>query len=117
MRAAGTDGVCSFGVASETKVKGEKVTTWVDCSLWGKRGEALCQYLTKGVKVTVIGELSMREHNGKTYLQVKVSEIAMQGGGERKGGAASSSKPKEVGGGGFDDQDYGAPIDGDDIPF
>ena len=116
MREAGSGNVCSFSVASETKVKGEKIISWLDCAIWGQRGEALCQYLTKGTKVTVVGELSTREHNGKTYMQVRVSEIALQGGGERKDRAAPSDKPKETGGGGFADQDYGAP-DGDDIPF
>ncbi len=117
VRAAGKDNVCSFAVASESKVKGEKVTSWCDCSLFGKRGEALCQYLTKGTKVTVVGELSTREHNGKTYLQVRVSEIAMQGGGgDRKGGSAAIEKPKSAGGG-YDSADYAESVDDDPIPF
>lgn len=119
LRQAGSDQVCSFGVASESKVKGAKVTTWIDCSVWGKRGEALCQYLTKGSKVTVVGELGTREHNGKTYLTVRVSEIAMQGGGAKPTGGGES---KSSGGGGYDDQDYGGgggskDANGDDLPF
>jgi len=115
LRKAGQEQVCSFGVASETKVKGEKVTTWVDCSIWGKRGEALCQYLTKGSKVTVVGELGTRVHDGKTYLTVRVSEIAMQGGGAKASGGGEGKSS----GGGYDDQDYGRGKDanGDDLPF
>ena len=63
---ANGDVLCSFSVASNSKVKGEKVTTWVKCTLWGKRGEALSQYLTKGTKVAVAGELSLNEYNDKT---------------------------------------------------
>lgn len=118
IREAGKDNVCSFGVASESKVRGEKVTTWVDCSIWGKRGEALVQYLTKGSKVTVVGELSTRVHEGKTYLTLRVSEIAMQGGGKpANGGSGGGGQSK--GGGGYDDADYGGTKDanGDDLPF
>lgn len=122
MRQAGSDSVCSFGVASESKVKGQKVTTWVDCSVWGKRGEALVQHLTKGSRVTVVGELSTREHNGKTYLSVRVSEIALMGGGNRNGGSGGGSgdSGSSKGGGGYDDADYGGgnkDANGDDLPF
>jgi single-strand DNA-binding protein len=58
----------------------DKPSTYFDCSLFGKRGEALEQYLKKGAKVTVIGDFSTREHEGKTYLQVRVSEVSLQGG-------------------------------------
>lgn len=115
MREAGKDNVCSFSVASETKVKGEKRTTWVDCSVWGKRGGALCQHLLKGSRVTVVGELSTREHNGKTYLSVRVSELALMGSPRRSGGdSAGGSKPR--GDGGYDDTDY-SDGGGDDLPF
>lgn len=83
-RAAGQDTVTSFSVASNRKQKGEDVTTWVRCSIWGKRGAALSQYLTKGGKVAVSGELSTREHDGKTYLELRVSEIDLMGGGGKK---------------------------------
>ncbi|UOF77298.1 single strand binding protein [Caudoviricetes sp.] len=116
MRQAGNDSVCSFGVASESKVKGQKVTTWVDCSIWGKRGAALCEHLLKGSRVTVVGELSTREHNGKTYLSVRVSEIALMGGGNRGGNSGGTGNKS---GGGYDDSDYGGSKDanGDDLPF
>ncbi len=107
--------VLSFSVASNAKVKGEKVTTWVRCSLFGKRGEALAQFLTQGTKVHCAGELSTHEHNGKTYLELRVSEVELMGGGDR--GAARGNSPTEAkGGGGFDDVDYGK-IEDDAIPF
>ena len=75
------DPVAGFSVAVTDR---KKETTWFDVSLWGKRGESLAQYITKGSKVTVVGELGTREHNGKTYLTVNASEIALQGGGEKR---------------------------------
>lgn len=121
VRDAGGSKVCSFNVASSTKVKGEDVTTWVRCSMFGKRGETLSQYLTKGSMVAASGTLSTREYEGKTYLELNVSDIKLMGGNKSGGGSkpasGSSSKPSgaKTGGGGFSDQDYGG--DGDDIPF
>lgn len=122
LRDAGRDKVCSFSVASSRKVKGEDSVTWVRCSLWGKRGESLAQYLTTGTKVAVSGELSTREYDGKTYVELRVNEIDMMGGG--KGARKSRSNDTR------DDYDPAAPPHGyeshapsggggddDDIPF
>lgn len=106
------DKVLGWSVAVEERNGQDKRTLWFDCSLWGKRGEALAQYLTKGSKVAVAGELSTREHEGKTYLTVRVSEVTLQGGkseGERSYGGGGSGAPNT--GGSFpDDMD-------DDVPF
>jgi single-strand DNA-binding protein len=74
------DKVTSWTVAVEDRTGKEKGTIWFDCTLWGKRGESLAQYLTKGSKVCVSGELSTREHNGKTYLTVKAEQVTLMGG-------------------------------------
>ncbi len=74
-RTGNGDAVAGFSVAVTDR---KKDTTWFDVSVWGKRGETLAQYITKGSKITVIGELSTREHEGKTYLSVNASEIALQ---------------------------------------
>ncbi len=115
-RAVGQDGVTSFSVASNARVKNEKVVQFVSCSIWGKRGSALQKYLLRGTPVTVIGELSFREHNGKTYTEMRVDHIELQG----KGGASGSGGSGSSGGG---TTRAPAPIDnsgGDDdndIPF
>lgn len=74
------DKVTSWTVAVEDRAGKEKGTFWFDCTLWGSRGEALAQYLTKGSKVAVSGELTRREYEGKTYLGVNVSGVTLQGG-------------------------------------
>lgn len=71
--------VTNFSLATKGRGK-DGPTVWVDCSLWGARGESLRPYLVKGSKVAVIGTLSTREHNGKTYLQVDVQELELLGG-------------------------------------
>jgi single-strand DNA-binding protein len=83
-RSQAGDPILSFSVGvSEGR---DKPSTYFDCSLFGKRAEGLAPHLKKGSKVTVCGDLSTREHNGKTYLQVRVSELTMQGGSKREGG-------------------------------
>lgn len=95
----GGDKITSFSVAVDDGYGQNKGTIFFDCSLWGRRGEALSNLLTKGKQVTVSGDLGQREHNGKTYLQVRVNDVTLQGGGQRNdsgaaaGGAATGSAP------------------------
>jgi single-strand DNA-binding protein len=102
--------VAGFSVAV---LKGrDQETTWFNCSLWGERAAKLASYLTKGSRVTVSGEVSAREHNGKAYLQVFVRELTLQGGGERRDDASHSggSAYGATTGGAHDDVE-------DSIPF
>ncbi len=80
----GGDDVTSWSVATTIKKGQESVTTWWDCSLWGKRGKALQPYLTKGGKVCVTGVFGTRVHEGKTYMTVSVAEVSLLGGGEKR---------------------------------
>ena len=89
-RTQGGDAVASFSVAVDDRTGKDKATVWFDCSVWGKRAESLTQYLTKGTAVAVSGELGTREHNGKTYLTVRVNDVTMLGGGERQSGGQSA---------------------------
>jgi len=104
--------VLSFSVASSQGKRGEETTTWVRCSLFGKRAEALARYLTKGTRVAVAGTLSLREYEGRngpgTSLELMVSEVQLMGGGER-GGARSTPEPTE--------DATATAEDDDDIPF
>ena len=74
----------SFSVAVSEGYGDKKRSVYFDCSLWGKRGSALSPHLTKGSRVAVSGDLSTREHNGKTYLTVRASEVTLLGGGEKR---------------------------------
>jgi single-strand DNA-binding protein len=105
-QADGTETILSFSVAVEERRKLEKRTIWFDVSLWGKRGEALAQYLTKGSKVCVSGELSTREHEGKTYLQVRANDVTLMGGKQdgSKYPGPNDDVPMPPIGRGFDDE-------------
>jgi single-strand DNA-binding protein len=111
IRQAGNSNVCSFGMASNKKVKGNDVTTFVDVSIFGARGEKLVEFLTKGSFVVASGELSTREHNGKTYVQLDCQSINL---GPRQSGAQNGSQRQESKP--ADDYDTGGG-DTSDIPF
>lgn len=110
------DPVCTFSVADS--MGKDKATIWWNCSLFGKRAEALSQYLTKGQQVTVIGNVTEREWTDKDggkrkSMDVRVSDVALMG-GKREAApaprpAATSAKSAPSG---FDDM-----LDDSEIPF
>lgn len=108
------DPVLSFSVAVDDGFGQQKTTIWFDCSVWGKRGEALSQHLKKGTAVAVSGDLSTRVHNDKTYLTVNVSQVTMQGGGERQSAPASKGREQSSY---SDDSDTRTRELDDEIPF
>ena len=111
----GGESVTGFSVAVEERRGQEKRSVWFDVAIWGKRGEALAQYLTKGSKVSVAGDLGTREHDGKTYLTIRAHEVTLCGGGRRDDDAPRDARPAQGGGpaGG-----YGAWFDdSDEVPF
>jgi len=107
--------VTGWSVAVEERNGQDRRSIWFDCTLWGKRGESLAQYLTKGGKVAVSGELSTRDHEGKTYLTIRVEQVTLLGGkpdGERQERGQQSSG---YGAGGS--ANSGRSNMDDDIPF
>ena len=107
----GGDKVTSWGVAVEERIGQDKRSIWFDCTLWGKRGESLAQYLTKGGKVSVSGELSTREHEGKTYLTVRVDQVTLLGSKPGGDGSGERAAPRN-------EQSQSRPdLDADSIPF
>lgn len=109
--------VTGWSVAVEERNGQDKRSIWFDCTLWGKRGEGLAQYLTKGGKVAVSGELSTRDHDGKTYLTIRVEQVTLLGGkpdGERQERSQQSSG---YGAGGSANSGRSNMDDEDSIPF
>lgn len=83
------DAVTSFSVADSQGR--DKPTIWWNCSLFGKRGEALAQYLTKGQAVTVSGTITEREWKDKDgnlrkSMDIRVADVALQGGKRESSG-------------------------------
>lgn len=79
------DLLLQFSVAMNSGYGERKATTWVRCTLFGKRAESLKPYLTKGQQVVVSGEAALHEwttEDGitKSSLECKVNEVTLIGG-------------------------------------
>ena len=57
LREAGQSQVASFSLAART---GQDETTWINCSVWGKRADTVMRFFKKGSQVTVAGQGKLR---------------------------------------------------------
>lgn len=116
--------LAKFSIADNVGWGENKQTMWYEISIWdGLAKTNFVDYLKKGQAVQVIGELSSREYNGKTYLEVKrVHECKLAGSNQQSGQA----QPQQSGGYGQQPQQqagsYGrnqnnANYDDTDLPF
>jgi single-strand DNA-binding protein len=64
--------VASFSIAART---GKDQTTWIDCSVWGKRADTVMEYLHKGDRVTVVGSGRIRTYDKKDGSEGKSLEL------------------------------------------
>lgn len=95
VNSTGGSTVANFSVAVKSGFGDKAQTMWIACALWGKQAESrLIDYLTKGQQVAITGELSNREHDGKTYLQVRVSTINLVG-GKTEGGQQQAPRQQQ----------------------
>ena len=102
------ESVVEFSVAVKSGFGAKASTTWAKCAMWGKRGEAVLQYLKKGQLVGVSGEVTLRQYVKKdgtsgASLEVRVNDLTLLGKNEVAQDDESSASPS-------------TDID-DDIPF
>ena len=87
--------VASFTLAIDRRKgsNGERQTDFIDCVAWGRQGEFVKQWFSKGVMAIVVGRIQSRnweDKNGskRTTIEINVDEISF---GETK-------KAREAGG-------------------
>lgn len=71
-------GVANFTLAVERNFKdanGEKITDFINCVIWGKGAETLCNYTHKGSMVGVVGEINTRSYENQQGQKVFVTEV------------------------------------------
>ncbi|MEH6812927.1 MAG: single-stranded DNA-binding protein [Motiliproteus sp.] len=77
--------VLNFAVPVKSGFGQNEQTLWVDCALWGKQAEGqLINYLRKGQRVSVSGELGSREYPAqdgttKTVITCRVNRVGLEG--------------------------------------
>lgn len=102
--------IAAFSVADS---QGKDKTVWWNCSLFGKRAEALGQYILKGTKVTVSGQVTEDvwvDKNGqeRKTMKVRVNDIALQSKREQMEEPQERRQPPAP---------AQADLDSDDVPF
>ena len=93
--------VANFAVAVNERVKNNSTGEWedranyIDCTMFGRRAEALAQYMTKGTKVTIEGKLrwSQWEKNGekRSKVEVVVDEVELMARGDKRAAEAPTA--------------------------
>ena len=113
LKHVGDTTVLEFSVAVASGWGDKKATTWVRCAYWGKRGEAVAPFLTKGSQVGVTGEATLREYERKDgtgtgySMELRVADLTLLGG-----------KPEQPAATGFRrEAKPDTPMADDDIPF
>jgi single-strand DNA-binding protein len=104
------DKVTSFNVGVKQGWGDNASTNWFRCNVWGERGAKIAEYLLKGVKVFVTGELSIGSYEGKPQYDVRVNEVEWErrnGSGEDRREPQSQSRAPA-----FDDE-----LESDRVPF
>lgn len=104
----GGDEVCSFSVGVKQGWGERASTNWFRCSVWGKRARTIADHLRKGTKVTVVGELSIGEYDGKPQYEIRVSDMDWTPAGQR---SETADAP-----GGYRSGPTSADLD-DEVPF
>ena len=94
VRQVNSTSATSWSLAVKSGYGDREQTLWVDCTMWGDRGERIADYIRKGDPLGVTGELGTREHDGKTYLTLKVADVTFLGSRrDREGGGDRPSQP------------------------
>ncbi len=79
IRQAGNKPVANWSVAVDHGWGDNKQTIWVDCALFGDRAGKLADFIRKGDRIGVTGEMGTREYNGKTYITLNVRDVTLLG--------------------------------------
>lgn len=90
------ESVLSVRVCNTVGFGDRKVDQWIDVSLWGKRGEAIADYVKRGDKIGVSGEVKLetfqrRDGTEGSKLAVRANDIELDS-NKRDGGGQSEAR-------------------------
>ena len=113
----------TFTIAVERsyqKDKNNKKVDFINCEQLGKSTENLCQYLTKGKKIAVEGELNIdnydKDGEKRSFTKVKIDRVEFLGGDIKSNEDSTGFTPSYQPPGGLDPQGFDV-INDDDLPF
>lgn len=92
----GGDQVLAFNVGVKQGYGDKTSTNWFRCSMWGKRGANLQQYLLKGTKVVVSGDFTIGSFEGKPQYEIRVNDVEMMSRSENAGNNNQHQQAEEL---------------------
>lgn len=111
------DAVCQFNAALTSGYGKNAKTSWLRCTVWGKKAETLSPMLRKGNQIAITGEITLTEYQDKQgqtkhSLDCRVSDVTLLGGKDGATGTPQrqDAQSNDQNAGDFDD-------DPDSIPF
>lgn len=115
----------SFSIACKDGFGRDAATIWVDCTIWGERGEKVQPYLLKGTQVVVRGRPGLRTYDkgGQTVavMTIMVDDVTLVGGRRDDARPAETERARPAA---RDDDGWGretararAPEFDDEVPF
>ena len=73
------NGACKFSIATNDGTKEKQKTNWHNIVAFGKTGEVLQKYLSKGDQVGISGRLDYHKHEDKVYTSIIVNSFTFIG--------------------------------------
>ena len=91
--------VLNFKVVVDVGWGEKKHSLWIDCSMFGVRGEKLAPHLSKGKPVTVYGTFDLRTYTTQkgpgASITCDVADLKLQGGRPSRDDGEQPSGPKK----------------------
>lgn len=116
--------VCSFNLAINRRGgnEGDKKADFIACTAWRERAEFLAKYFRKGSSVCLVGQLQVREYEGKDRgkryaTEVIVDEISFVDSKSEMPEQASAPAPAVNCPPAYDPRNFKAEEDDGDLPF
>jgi len=116
----------TMAVDKDYKKEGEERSAdFINCVIWRKSAEVLKQYFSKGMKINIVGKLTVRSYENNEGQKRYITEVVVDrwefGESKRGGGQGGSSNNNNSGNDGYAAEDVppetGNEDDCDDIPF
>lgn len=103
--------VLQWSIAVTSGYGDKQITTWINCAFFGKRAESIADYVIKGQRIGVSGEIALRPYQkdgvDKTSLELRINEVTLLGNKDGQQSPESHQKRDNLQNkrqsGGFDD--------------
>lgn len=100
LRKVGESTVLELSIVEDVGFGDKKISNWYKCSIWGKRGVSLQPHISKGKKLFVSGELSLRKWTNKEGVEkmspeVRVDRVEFGGDAKNEGAEVPSKASKD----------------------